>query len=148
MDLNILTVCANVPSLTTNRFRAEFVQNLSGSFAGPRVVELDAFSTPKGIRVGSETLDGAAPEGSLYAPYPNPTSGNVALPYETSRPGHVKLAVYDVLGREVKVLFDGLRAAGRHEAIVNVDTLPSALYFVQLTTPDGSRHTRGLSVVR
>ena len=146
--LNNLMACANLPVVTTNRFRAEFVQHHGGGFPGPRVYELDAFSTPKGTPVSTE-VDAEVPTAGLLNPaYPNPTSGLTALPYDTSVHGHVRLAVYDVLGREVEVLFDGRQAAGRHEAVMQAGALPPGVYFVQLTTPDGFRQTRGLTVVR
>jgi hypothetical protein len=146
--LNNLTVCANVPPVTTNRFRAEFVQHQSGGFPGPRVYELDAFTTPKATNVGTEGVAAVPTAGVLRPVYPNPTSGTTSLPYNTSIHGHVRLAVYDLLGREVAVLFEGLQAAGSHEATMQAEVLPSGVYFVQLTTPDGFRQTRGLTVVR
>jgi hypothetical protein len=37
--------------------------------------------------------------------------------------------VYDVLGREVAVLFDGLQRPGRHEVVFDAGRLSSGMYF-------------------
>ena len=58
--------------------------------------------------------------------YPNPfnpqTSFRITLPEQA----HVRLTVYDVLGREVMVLVDGTRLAGPHEAASTGRAFPVA----------------------
>ncbi len=51
---------------------------------------------------------------------------------------YVTLVVYDVLGRQVRVLVDGTRAAGTHEVVFAASNLPSGTYLVRLETPQGS----------
>ena len=50
-------------------------------------------------------------------PWPNPSAGAVTLPYTLPAAGPARLTVVDVLGRTVRVLHDGERAAGRHEPV-------------------------------
>ncbi len=50
----------------------------------------------------------------------------------------VKLVVFDVLGREVRVLVDGVREAGTHAVVFEASSLPSGTYLVRLVTPAGS----------
>ncbi len=52
--------------------------------------------------------------------------------------GTVRLVVYDVLGRQVRVLLDGTREAGAHEVVFVTDGLPSGTYLYRLETPQGS----------
>ena len=47
--------------------------------------------------------------------------------------GPVRLAVYDLLGREVAVLVDGVWAAGAYEAVLDGRGLPAGVYVVRLT---------------
>ena len=47
---------------------------------------------------------------------PSPAAGAVRVRFELAAPAAVRLAVYDVLGREVAVLAEGHRAAGPHAA--------------------------------
>lgn len=146
-DENFLSTCANLPELTTSRFRAEFVQQGGGAFSGPRVIELDAFSTPIGFPVSAEDA-GAAPGAlALHTPYPNPSRGRVTLAYDLGEGDHVRLAVYDLLGREVAVLFDGGRSAGRYEAIWDGRGLAAGLYLARMTT-DHFTQTRRVTLLR
>jgi hypothetical protein len=50
----------------------------------------------------------------------------------------VKLSVYDILGREVAVLVDGLMEAGYHEVTFDAKGLSSGTYFYRITTGDPS----------
>jgi hypothetical protein len=59
----------------------------------------------------------------------------------------VRLAVYDVLGREVAVLVDGERPAGRHEAVLDGRMLPSGVYLVRLAA-GGEVRTRAVTLAR
>jgi hypothetical protein len=50
---------------------------------------------------------------SLSEPYPNPFNPSTSLVLELSVPARVKLAVYDVVGREVGVIMNGDAGPGR-----------------------------------
>jgi subtilisin family serine protease len=57
----------------------------------------------------------ALPSDIQFLPnYPNPFSDQTTLEYVLPEPGPVRLAVYDVLGRQVRVLVDERQSAGRH----------------------------------
>ena len=64
--------------------------------------------------------------------YPNPFSRSTTIAYEVDAPQHVRLAVYDVTGREVAVLVDEAVAAGRHEVGFSATALPSGIYIYRL----------------
>jgi hypothetical protein len=49
---------------------------------------------------------------------------------------HVRLAVFDILGREVTKLADGVKGAGQHSAIWNAQTMTSGVYFARLEVAD------------
>jgi hypothetical protein len=70
---------------------------------------------------------------SFFNPcYPNPFNSVTTLRYGVSRPGHVRLIVYNVLGQRVATLVDSHQEAGIHEVKLNTSELPSGLYFCQL----------------
>jgi hypothetical protein len=51
--------------------------------------------------------------------------------------GRVKLVVYDILGREVKVLVNEIRQAGIHKEIFDAGNLSSGVYFLRILVNDG-----------
>jgi hypothetical protein len=85
---------------------------------------------------------------ALHAARPNPSTGRTSLGYDVAEAGAVRLAVYDALGREVAVLVDGAREAGRHEAVLDGRTLPSGVYLVRMTTAGGFVQMQRVTLVR
>ncbi|HIL58420.1 MAG TPA: T9SS type A sorting domain-containing protein, partial [Rhodothermales bacterium] len=61
--------------------------------------------------------------------------------------GAVRLAVYDLLGREVAVLAEGTRPAGAHTARFDSRALAAGAYLVRLDA-GGQSATRRLTVVK
>ena len=76
--------------------------------------------------------DAHAQETRLEQNYPNPFNPTTAISYQLSAVGHVKLNVYDVLGREVEVLVDAIVEPGKHTASWEAHDLSSGVYFCQL----------------
>ncbi|NBC17999.1 MAG: T9SS type A sorting domain-containing protein, partial [Bacteroidetes bacterium] len=73
------------------------------------------------------------PQAFALAPnYPNPFNPQTTIGYELPEASAVRLVVYDVLGRQVAVLVDGVRPAGRHEVTFEAANLPSGVYLYQL----------------
>ncbi len=69
---------------------------------------------------------------ALGAPYPNPTSGAVTVPYVVPESSVARLSVYDVLGREVARLADEAVEAGTHQASFQTGGLPAGTYLIRL----------------
>jgi hypothetical protein len=55
---------------------------------------------------------GAPPAPSLSQNVPNPFRPGTTLRYALAHPTHVRLAIYDVTGREIRVLVDAVRPSG------------------------------------
>lgn len=101
-----------------------------------------------GVGTDVESDDITVPtEMVLHDNYPNPFQSSTTIGYELSRQGHVKVAVYDVQGREVRVLVDGFQQAGRKTVTIDADNLPSGTYLYQLDFEDWST-TKKMLVVR
>ena len=73
-------------------------------------------------------------ETGLRSVYPNPFNPVTTIAYALKEEDHVSLAVYNVLGRKVAVLVDGVRAAGEHAVAFDATRLPSGAYFVSMET--------------
>lgn len=79
------------------------------------------------------THDVMPTEYSLSQNYPNPFNPSTSIQFNTVKDGHVKLAVYNTLGKEVAVLVNGTMEAGSHKIDWQADDLPSGVYFYHLT---------------
>jgi len=71
-------------------------------------------------------------EFELKQNYPNPFNPSTRIGFSLDRPAQVKLAVYDILGREVAVLVDRSMNAGSHNVNFMASDLPSGVYFYKL----------------
>lgn len=73
---------------------------------------------------------------------PNPAEGTAAVAFELDRAQTVRLAVYDVTGREVAVLAEGTRAAGVQTVALDVAALPAGVYVLRLAGEGGTATQR------
>lgn len=74
---------------------------------------------------------------ALHQNYPNPFNPETKIHYTLKRIGKVRLSVYDLTGREVTVLVDGIQNAGAHDAVFTGAGLVSGIYFYKLQSADG-----------
>lgn len=68
----------------------------------------------------------------LLGNYPNPFNSQTVITYEVGKAGHLKLFVYDVMGRETLLLKNEYQQPGVHDANFNGNDLPSGIYFYSL----------------
>jgi hypothetical protein len=65
--------------------------------------------------------------------YPNPFNPTTVINYQLPIISQVTLKVYDVLGREVRILVSERQSAGNHSAVFDAKNLPSGIYFYTIT---------------
>ncbi|WP_420455103.1 T9SS type A sorting domain-containing protein [Rubrivirga sp.] len=101
------------------------------------------------LRVGDRVAGAQAgvTELALDPVAPNPSSGTARVAFALPEAGPVRVAVYDVRGREVAVLADGEHAAGHHQAALASRSLAAGVYVVRLEA-HGQVLTRRAVVVR
>lgn len=78
---------------------------------------------------------------------PNPSRGGARVSFRLPEGGPVRLVLYDLLGREVRVLLDGGLPAGPHDVRLDTAHLPVGLYVLRITA-GSDRATARVSVVR
>jgi hypothetical protein len=69
---------------------------------------------------------------SLAQNYPNPFNPRTRISYILARPIHVRLVVFDLLGREVATLVDENQFPGEQVVEVESDRFASGVYVYQL----------------
>ncbi|HET6273632.1 MAG TPA: YHYH protein [Bacteroidota bacterium] len=69
---------------------------------------------------------------ALQQNYPNPFNPTTIIKYQLPKSSYVTLKVFDLLGREISVLVDGLKEAGLHEVSLDASQLASGAYFYRL----------------
>ena len=65
---------------------------------------------------------------------PNPAKGNTTFSFSLPKPTYVNLSIYDVKGRKLTTLFEGIKLAGSHEVKYDVH-LNAGIYIYRLETP-------------
>jgi DNA-binding beta-propeller fold protein YncE len=81
----------------------------------------------------NETGTLVAKEFKLDQNYPNPFNPSTTIRFYVPATSNVTLAVYDILGREVARLVDGVMQAGTHSIQMNGSGLSSGIYLYRLS---------------
>ncbi|MBD3179315.1 MAG: T9SS type A sorting domain-containing protein [Candidatus Latescibacteria bacterium] len=108
---------------------------------------------PDGIVTDVEDEDSGVPEATrLVSVYPNPFNPATRIKFDLSKKGPVSIVVYDVSGRAVRTLKDGLMDAGSHELIWNGinntgSNVSSGIYFCRMLT-NGTNQTLKMVLLR
>jgi Secretion system C-terminal sorting domain len=101
-----------------------------------------AVSVPT-VLTGVVSTPGILPKAyALSQNYPNPFNPTTTFRYDIPKISHVKIVIYDVLGRVVTTLVDGVQAASSYTLNWNAQRYSSGVYFcrIEARAQDGSRN--------
>ena len=87
------------------------------------------------------------PSGCSLSVFPNPFNARTVTSFKLQVSSYVNLTVYDIAGREVARLVDGMQNAGQHQVVFDAKDLTSGVYFARLTAGD-FRQTRKMLLVK
>ena len=73
---------------------------------------------------------------NLSQNYPNPFNPVTKIDYAIPKNGFVSLKIYDILGREEKILVNENKTPGLYSIDFNASDFPSGVYFYKLTCND------------
>ncbi len=114
--------CPDTPSIWDNWVFWQY----SGDGSVPGIVGLVSLDVFNGPLSELQELAGMAPVGvpgaqatvpRLYPNHPNPFNPRTTIRFDLPAAGQVRLVVYDLAGRLVRVLVEGEVSAGSHEAV-------------------------------
>lgn len=87
--------------------------------------------------IGIQNINSEIPkEFRLFQNYPNPFNPITKIKFAIPKVSFVRLAVYDLLGREVESLVNGQLTTGTYEVNWNAIKFSSGVYFYKLTAGD------------
>ncbi len=99
------------------------------------VLRADALKFPlrQEVTVVEKRVSDGLPEAFvLRQNHPNPFNPSTRIEYAVPAPGYVSLRIFDMLGREVAVLVDGMVEAGWYSLNFNAQNLSSGVYLYRL----------------
>jgi len=96
---------------------------------GPATVTLSDGEVSETFELPGTALPQAT---ALKGNYPDPFNPTTTIAFDLAQAAPVRLAVYDLQGRQVADLVDGWRAAGSHEVTFDASGLASGLYLYVL----------------
>ena len=106
-----------------------------------------SFKTEQGIYRDDNNLSRRRFDTAIEQNYPNPFNPTTQIEFTLAKVQNVSLHVYDMAGRQVAVLVDGIKRAGRHTATFNAEHLASGVYFYRFIT-DSQEYTKKMTLVK
>jgi photosystem II stability/assembly factor-like uncharacterized protein len=73
---------------------------------------------------------------SLKQNFPNPFNGQTTIEFDLPRKTKVTIRIFDISGRQVKILQNAILSAGQHRLRMNSDEFASGVYFYRIETPE------------
>jgi hypothetical protein len=93
---------------------------------------VDYLAVPTRILTSVKNLAQVPKTFSLEQNYPNPFNPVTTIRYSLAAPEHLKLRVYDILGRQVATLIDEKQNVGIYEVPFNASSVASGVYFYRI----------------
>lgn len=118
-------------TLTEATFYAETTSGTTNLYADDCSVNKGGLGKPS---AEEETAEAQAPEGfALHQNYPNPFNPRTTISYGLGEAVRVRLEVYDLRGRPVAELVNGIQQAGEYSIDLDLSGMPSGLYVCRLS---------------
>jgi len=94
--------------------------------------QMGACGVSDNTRAGFPALMNGLPASFQLYNAPNPVSSITTIYYELPVDGHVSLQIYDLLGREIKTLVNGIKQAGYHNIGFDAAALQKGIYHYRI----------------
>lgn len=127
-DIAIMLYSHSIPGTGYITVRAEKVSNPNENYT----VVFGGTYSPIGIR----PISTVAEEFELSQNYPNPFNPSTKITFSIPHKSYVSLKVYDVLGRELRVLVNETLTQGEYEVDFNAGGFASGIYYYRLNADE------------
>ena len=71
--------------------------------------------------------------------YPNPFNPTTVIEYSIPNESKISLKIYDVLGREILSLVNGVKSAGKYKVNWNASNMASGVYIARIEAAEFSK---------
>jgi hypothetical protein len=125
------------PGFTDVRIRFHFVSDSITVRAGWFIDDVNIYPYEVQTAITREESKKPPNKFVLYDNYPNPFNSQTVIKYQLPQLGHVKLVIYNMLGQEVKTLFNSIQEVGQFNLVWDgMDNLgqavPSGVYLYRI----------------
>jgi hypothetical protein len=87
---------------------------------------------PTGINQGNNL----PVEFSLSQNYPNPFNAQTIIQYSLPKQSDVSIDIFDILGRKIETVAEGIKSVGEHQAVWDANGQSSGIYFYRIKARD------------
>jgi hypothetical protein len=94
------------------------------------------------IKVSIEDQNPLPAQTVLLPNYPNPANPTTTISYELATTSDIVLSVYDLLGRKIATIAEGIQQPGKHQCQFDGSNIGSGVYIVRLQSPGFTRSNK------
>jgi hypothetical protein len=102
------------------------------AFAYPGYGPVNVFYNAEQLISGVSPSNNTVNSYRLNQNYPNPFNPNTKIQYSIPEKADVKITIYDLVGREVGILVNGIQTPGTYEFEFDASELSSGIYFYKM----------------
>ncbi|MAT39452.1 MAG: hypothetical protein CL946_07590 [Ectothiorhodospiraceae bacterium] len=124
-----------VPANASAQYRYDDAPPAAGGYMY-RLRQVDTDGSYEFSPIVSVQMDAAASVLEIESAYPNPVqaaqAGNVTLTFSAPEAAHTEIALYNLLGERMAVVYDGIARQGRNTVVTNLADVPPGTYMYRL----------------
>ncbi|MEW6655017.1 MAG: T9SS type A sorting domain-containing protein, partial [Bacteroidota bacterium] len=139
--------CIVTDGSNTIKTSNEFYVDILSEYPPQQTIVQDNSNEQKAVLAKEAVVESIPQEYSLKQNYPNPFNPATKISYSLPKASHVTLIVYDMLGREVKVLVNENKPSGNYEIDFHASGITSGSYIYRMIAGN-YQATRKLIVVK
>jgi len=120
-------------ALSENDITCLYIDNINNIWSGSMYTGITVYNED-GIVLDNSELPVESFYGLLQQNYPNPVSGVTQISFLLNNSMDIRLVLYDINGKLIKILDEGMRQQGNYYVNVDVQDLQDGIYFYCLET--------------